>query len=111
MAKFEEVTTFNLDNKTYAVANLSTEAKDLLRVYLETEEDVTKFKIALVKSQHALSSMGNMFRDMIKDVESLPLEEIQKRQAAEVLAAARMAEEPANDPEPALKKKPAPRRK
>lgn len=100
MAKFEEINTFNLDDKTYAIASLSIEAKDLLRVYLETEDDILKNKIALIKSQHALASMGNMFRDMIKDVEALPIEEIAERQAAEAAKAAPAA----NDSAPATKK-------
>lgn len=106
MAKLEEITTFNLDNKTYNVSSLSTEAKDLLRVYLETEDDIIKHKVALVKSQHALASMGNMFRDLIKDVEPVSQEEMARQQAAQALINA-------TNGAPATKrvtKKPAPRK-
>jgi predicted cation transporter len=97
MAKFEEITTFNLDDKTFAVASLSQEGKDLLKVYMQTEDDIVKHKVALVQFQHALASMGNMFRDLIKDVAPLPVEAIRAQQAAEALIAAKGAE-PANNP-------------
>ena len=68
MAKFEEVTNFNIDNSNYIVESLHQEAKDLLRVYLELEDDIFKTKMALVKQQHSLNSVGIMFREMLKDV-------------------------------------------
>ena len=71
MAKFEEVVNFNIDNNQYSVESLTAEAKDLLRVYLELEEDIFKSKMTLVKEQHALNSVGLMFRDMLKDVKPL----------------------------------------
>ena len=48
--------------------SLHQEAKDLLRVYLELEDDIFKSKMTLVKQQHSLNSVGNMFREMLKDV-------------------------------------------
>ena len=89
MAKFEEITTFNLDDKTFAVEALSQESKDLLKVYMQTEDDIIKHKIALVQLQHAIASMGNMFRDQIKNLEPLP---VAAQQAAEALIAAQAAE-------------------
>ena len=68
MAKFEEVTNFNIDDSNYTVESLHQEAKDLLRVYLELEDDIFKSKMTLVKQQHSLNSVGNMFREMLKDV-------------------------------------------
>lgn len=108
MAKLEDITTFNLDGKTYAVTALSVEARDLLSIYLKTEDDIKDHKIALLQSQHALNSIGNMFRDLIKEVEPLPVDEIAARQAAEVIAAARQ-EAAANEAPrtPARGKKPA----
>lgn len=97
MAKFEEITTFNVADKTYAVASLSQEGKDLLKVYMQTEDDILKHKVALVQLQHALASMGNMFNDMIKTLEPLPVEAIRAQQAAEALAAVRAESAPAND--------------
>lgn len=109
MAKFEDITTFNLDDKTYAVASLSPESKDLLKVYMQTEDDIVKHKIALVQLQHAIASMGNMFRDQIKDLEPLPVEAIRAQQAAEALAAARAAE-PVSEAEPPKRRPTAPKR-
>lgn len=71
MAKFEEITTFNLDNKTYSVESLTQEGKDLLKVYMQTEDDIVKQKIILIQLQHAITNMGNLFRDQIKDIEPL----------------------------------------
>lgn len=99
MAKFEEITTFNLDEKTYAVASLSQEGKDLLKVYMQTEDDIVKHKIALVQLQHAIASMGNMFREQIKGIDPLPPEVVR--------AAALAAAQPANDTDPAPKRKAA----
>lgn len=109
MAKFEEITTFNLDEKTYAVASLSNEGKDLLKVYMQTEDDIVKHKIALVQLQHAIASMGNMFRDQIKDIEPLPVEAIRAQQAAEALIKAQ-ATAPANDPAPKRRSTAGPKR-
>ena len=95
MAKFEDISTFNLDDKTYAVVDLNQESKDLLRVYLETEDDIVKCKIALVKAQHALNSMGIMFRDMIKDVPAVSAEQAAAAKLIEVQAANEAAAKPA----------------
>lgn len=107
MAKIEDLATFNLDNSTYAIGALGAEARELLSVYLMTEEDIAKLKIELVKNQHALASMGNMFRDMIKDVAPLSAEQIDEmtRQAAAQAIAA-------NQPIPAepAKKRPVAKR-
>lgn len=105
MAKIEDLSTFNIDNKTYAISSLNHDARELLSVYLMTEEDISKHKIELVKSQHALASMGNMFKDMIKDVEPMTDDQIQehvRQQAAQAVAAA--------NPEQAAKKRPAAKR-
>ena len=106
MAKFEEITTFNLDDKTYAVESLTQEGKDLLKVYMQTEDDIMKHKIILVQLQHAIASMGNMFRDQIKNLEPLPSAAIQAQQAAEALIAAQKAESVAETP----KRRPAAKR-
>lgn len=106
MAKLEEISTFNLDGKTYAIDKLDTNAKELLKVYLQTEDDIIKLRISLVQMQHALSSMGNMFKEMIKDLEPVSAEELAARQAAEALAAVKA--QPTDKPAP--KRKPAVKR-
>jgi hypothetical protein len=93
MAKLDEITTFNLDDKTYAVASLDQNARELLTVYLETEEDIRGHKKALLKSQHALASMGNMFRDLIKDLPTLSQEDLARLNAATAIAQAQQTAE------------------
>lgn len=117
MAKLEEITTFNIGADTYAVADLNDEAKELLRLHLALEEDVMANKMALLKSQHALASVSNMFLDALKKIQPLDVKAIAERQASEALATARtgMAGEiasqrvrdAANGPKPKARKKPA----
>lgn len=94
MAKIEDITTFNLDEKTYSVDAISPEAKELLKAYLQTEDDIAKNRMTGVQLQHALVSMGNMFREMIKTVDPVA--------AAEALIA---ANEPVRPRKPARTKK------
>ena len=88
MAKLDEITTFNLDGKTYAVATLNQDQRELLTVYLETEDTIRGHKKALLVSQHALASMGNMFRDMIKDLPALSQEDVERLAAVQALSQA-----------------------
>ena len=91
MAKLDEITTFNLDNKTYAVASLSQDQRELLTVYLETEETIREQKKALLISQHALASMGNMFRDLIKELPTLSEDDLARLNAASAIAQAQQS--------------------
>ena len=83
----KDIKTFNIDNKNYSVESLSTEGKELLKIYLETEEDAIRAKVALVKAQHALASMGEFFRKLVVDIEPIDLEEFAKQEAAKALIA------------------------
>jgi hypothetical protein len=100
MAKLDEITTFNLDGNTYAVSTLNQDMRELLTVYLETEDTIRGHKKALLVSQHALASMGNMFRDLIKDLPALSPEEVDRLAAAAAVASGTVPQppQPANDP-------------
>lgn len=106
MPKLEDIATFNLEDKTYTVESLNTEAKELLGVYLETEMDIVRIKKDLVKAQHALTSMGGMFKEMLKGVEPISADELNRLAAAQALAQAAANDQPTAAP----KKKPAVKR-
>lgn len=88
MATLDEIKTFNIEDKTYAVEAISPGARELLQLFLDVEDDIRKLQKQLAKSQHALASIGSMFKDSIKEVEPLSQDEVNRRAAAEALITA-----------------------
>jgi hypothetical protein len=66
--KFEEIQTFNHAGKAYHVKDLNAEQLELLQVYVSVEEEIFNHKLALSRSQHALNSVSNLFKQVLADV-------------------------------------------